>query len=82
MFDEHGNIRRFALFHYTFHPFKITRSAFRAGFTTDYFDLPLEAEAAGALKKGENVLAIHCTQKQGGQYIDAGLADEVRVEQK
>jgi len=49
------------------------------GFTTDYIDLPLEADAAGALKKGENVLAIRCSQKQGGQYIDAGLADELRV---
>ena len=51
------------------------------GFTTGYFDLPLEASAARALKKGENVLAVRCSQKQGGQYIDAGLADEVRVEE-
>jgi len=50
------------------------------GFTTNYFDLPLEASATGALKKGDNVLAVCCSQKQGGQYIDAGLADEVRVE--
>jgi len=52
-----------------------------AGYTQDYFDLPLEAAAAAALKKGgDNVLAVRCIQTRGGQFIDAGLADEVRLD--
>ena len=47
------------------------------GFSSSYEDAPLSAEGLGALKKGKNLLAIHCKQTSGGQYIDAGL---VRVE--
>jgi hypothetical protein len=43
------------------------------GYTTSYTDFFLTAEGAKALKKGENVIAIHCKQTGGGQYIDAGL---------
>jgi hypothetical protein len=43
------------------------------GFTTNYTDLPLAAAAPVA---GRNVLAIHCRQTEGGQFIDAGLYDE------
>ncbi|MDN3548079.1 glutaminase family protein [Mucilaginibacter aquaedulcis] len=41
-----------------------------------YFSLP-EA-AMGKLKKGENVLALHCTNTGGGAWLDAGLADELK----
>jgi len=50
------------------------------GFTTDYEPLPLNETARAALKPGKNLLAVHCRQTDGGQYIDVGLV-EVR-EQK
>jgi hypothetical protein len=45
------------------------------GFTTDYEASPISAEARASLKPGKNVMAIHCHQKTGGQYIDAGLVE-------
>jgi hypothetical protein len=46
-----------------------------AGFTTDYEDAEMSPEARAALRPGPNVLAIHCHQTTGGQYLDAGIAD-------
>ena len=48
----------------------------RAGWTTSYrlFELP---STVGRLAAGEHVLAIHCHQNRGGQYIDAGFTQVV-----
>ncbi len=49
------------------------------GYVTDYVTVPLDEKAlAASVKEGDNVLAVHCHQTGGGQYIDVGL---VRLEE-
>ncbi len=43
------------------------------GYSTSYRDVPVPDAARALLRKGENVLAVHCRQTGGGQYIDVGL---------
>lgn len=45
------------------------------GFTTDYIEVPLDAEAVKKLHGGKSTLAVHCHQTGGGQYIDVGLVE-------
>jgi len=52
-------------------------AASATGFTTDYEEMPLSAAGRAALKPGKNVLAVHCRQTAGGQYIDVGFSDVV-----
>ena len=46
--------------------------------TSGYVDVPIHADAARTLRAGRNVMAIHCRQVSGGQYIDAGLVEFIR----
>lgn len=43
------------------------------GYYTEYKDAPIAPEALATLHPGKNLLAIHCHQHTGGQFIDAGL---------
>lgn len=45
------------------------------GFTSSYDVFPLAPDARAALKPGKNLIAIHCHQTIGGQYVDFGLVD-------
>ncbi|HWD21211.1 MAG TPA: DUF4965 domain-containing protein [Verrucomicrobiae bacterium] len=45
------------------------------GFATGYDAIELTPEARAAVKQGNNLIAIHCHQTVGGQYVDFGLVD-------
>ncbi|WP_153558329.1 glycoside hydrolase family 2 protein [Roseimaritima sediminicola] len=49
------------------------------GFTTEYIVVPLEDADRAALRRGENLLAVHCRQTGGGQFIDVHLVDADNV---
>jgi hypothetical protein len=43
------------------------------GWTTSYDNVPLTETGRRAFKPGKNLVAIHCRQVGGGQYVDLGL---------
>lgn len=45
------------------------------GWTTSYDAFPIHDQARATLRPGPNLLAIHCRQTDGGQYIDCGLSE-------
>jgi beta-galactosidase len=47
--------------------------------STEYFVLPVEEKDWSALKIGKNLLAVHCHQTTGGQFIDVHLVDADKV---
>jgi len=46
-----------------------------SGFVTEHAVLPLTEAGKAAFKPGKNVLAVHCHQTTGGQYIDVNIID-------
>ena len=44
------------------------------GFLTRYEPVPILPAAKAALKIGRNLIAVHCHQSGGGQFVDVGLA--------
>ena len=45
------------------------------GFTTDYDQFDISAQGRAALRPGKNLMAVHCHQTRGGQYIDVGIVE-------
>ncbi len=43
------------------------------GYTKDYEEILLGAAAVDSLQTGKNVIAVHCQQSSGGQYVDLAL---------
>jgi hypothetical protein len=44
-----------------------------SGFTGSYDTFPLTEAGKAAIRPGKNVIAVHCRQTTGGQYVDLGL---------
>ncbi len=46
-----------------------------SGFISSYAVMPMRASGRAALKPGKNLIAVHCHQTEGGQYVDVGLVE-------
>ena len=47
------------------------------GFSMEYEEMPMAPIGIKALKLGKNIIAVHCKQTKGGQYIDVGIVDHL-----
>ncbi len=45
------------------------------GYSTKYEVVPIDAEGRKQLRQGKNLMAVHCRQTGGGQFIDVHLID-------
>ncbi|MCA9107595.1 MAG: glycoside hydrolase family 2, partial [Planctomycetales bacterium] len=45
------------------------------GYLQDYDLIGLDEDVVALLREGENLLAVHCHQTNGGQFIDAHIVD-------
>lgn len=59
-----------------------TLAATATGFNAEYETLPFIKGAQSAFKPGANVIAVHCRQTSGGQYIDVSVATIVPGKKK
>lgn len=50
-------------------------AATASGFNDSFEVLALTPEGKAAFKPGKNVLAVHCRQTNGGQYVDVAIAN-------
>ncbi|MCA9264971.1 MAG: hypothetical protein KDA60_14025 [Planctomycetales bacterium] len=55
------------------------RVASLEGYTSEYEVVKLTGEGRGSLKPRDNVLAVHCSQTRGGQFIDVLIIDANHV---
>ena len=55
------------------------RVAALKGYITEYKVIPLNAKQRSALVVGNNLLAVHCRQTGGGQFIDVHVVDADNV---
>ena len=46
-------------------------------YSTEYINVSIFSEAQLALHAGQNLIAVHCHQTVGGQYIDVGILEQV-----
>ncbi|MFD2935702.1 glutaminase family protein [Spirosoma flavum] len=46
-------------------------------YTNEYIYLPLSSAGQKALRKGKNILAVHCVSPRGGSFIDVGIVNPV-----
>ena len=51
-------------------------------FSQGYNLTEISKEAKAALRRGTNVLAVHCHQETGGQYVDVGIVDVIPGKKK
>ena len=50
-----------------------------SGYVTEYEVAPLRRQASETLKPGKLLIAAHCRQTRGGQFLDLGLVDVEEV---
>jgi hypothetical protein len=52
------------------------------GFVSDYDEVALSDKARAEMRPGKNLIAVHCHQTGGGQYIDVGIVQNVTRQQE